>query len=215
MKPTPAIAIHLLHRAGSGALATHASQMPGYPFATALPFVPDEFHRPVFLLSALAEHTRNLVADPRASFLITDPTGQDVLDAARMTIVGDAIGLDPRPELIARFVRYQPQAEQYLALGDFSFHALVPRRVRYIGGFAQMGWIEESDWTAAKTLSLAEEAGIIATLSEALPSGIRLLGIDRYGVDISRNGARERLNFPDAADVADLGASIRLLLGSA
>lgn len=216
MKPTPAIALHLLHRAVSGALATQASHMPGYPFATALPFVPDERHRPVFLLSALAEHTRNLVADPRASFLLTDPDGLDVLDAARMTIVGDAIRLDPTPELVARFVRYQPQAEQYLALGDFSFHALVPKRVRYIGGFAQMGWIEESDWADLTTLSLTEEARIIAELADALSPDVRLLGIDRYGVDIARNGTRERINFPDAAArTADLGAAIRLLLGSA
>ncbi|HJV84945.1 MAG TPA: pyridoxamine 5'-phosphate oxidase family protein [Noviherbaspirillum sp.] len=195
MKPTPATALQLLHRASSGALATHATQMPGYPFATALPFVPDELHRPVFLVSTLAEHTKNLVANPHASFLLTDPQAPDVLDAPRMTIIGDATRLEPSPGLVARFVRYQPQAEQYLALGDFSFYALSPKRVRYIAGFAKMGWIEESEWFDVKPLALAEEARLVTKLDGRLPTNIRVLGIDRYGIDLIREGVRERKTF--------------------
>ncbi len=198
MKPTPATALQLLHSASFGALATHAAQMPGYPFATALPFAPDELHRPVFLVSTLAEHTKNLAADPHASLLVTDPHAQDVLDAPRMTIIGDATQLEASPELIARFVRYQPQAEQYLALGDFSFYALSPKRVRYIAGFAQMGWIEENEWFDVKPLPLADEARIIAALDGRLPANLRALGVDRYGVDLIRDGKRERKVFASA-----------------
>ena len=61
--------IPLLHESAFGVLATHSTQLPGYPFASILPFVLDESHRPIFLISALAEHTKNLLADARASFL--------------------------------------------------------------------------------------------------------------------------------------------------
>lgn len=212
MKPTPATALQLLHRASFGALATHATQMPGYPFATALPFVPDELHRPVFLVSTLAEHTKNLVANPHASFLVTDPNAPDVLDAPRMTIIGDATQLKVSPGLVARFVRYQPQAEQYLALGDFSFHALSPKRVRYIAGFAQMGWIEESEWVDVQVLPLADEARIVAKLDGRLPADVRVLGVDRYGIDLVRDGKRERKSF-SAAPLSDeaLAGELRLL----
>jgi putative heme iron utilization protein len=60
-------AIHLLHEAAYGTLATHSAILPGYPYATVVPYVPDETQRPVVCLSALAEHTKNLLADSRVS----------------------------------------------------------------------------------------------------------------------------------------------------
>ena len=195
MKPTLDTALHLLHSAASGALATHSAQLPDYPFATALPFVPDEAHCPVFLLSGLAEHTRNLLANPHASLLVTSPEAQNVLSAPRMTIVGDIVRINAAPELAARYVCYRPEARQYLELGDFVFFRLQPKRVRYIGGFAQMGWIEEVEWRDAEVLPPAEEAPLLKRLEAALPAGARLLGIDCYGIDIEREGRRQRRQF--------------------
>lgn len=198
MKPTIDTALHLLHGATSGALATHSTQLPDYPFATALPFVADERHRPVFLLSVLAEHTKNLLANPRASLLVTSADAQNVLTAPRMTITGDAVRIDAAPELVERYVRYQPDARQYLELGDFVFFRLQPRRARYIGGFAQMGWIEEAEWPQAAVLSPPEEAALLARFGHRLPAGAKLLGIDCYGIDFEREGRRQRQPFPAA-----------------
>lgn len=190
--------IHLLHGASFGALATHSMHMPGYPFASALPFVPDECHRPVFLLSGLAEHTKNLAANPCASLLVTGTAEQNVLTGARMTIVGDAVRFNATDELRTRFLRYQLDAAQYLALGDFAFFRLLPKRARYIGGFAQMGWIEEAEWLGAALLPPAGEAGLLARFERALPSSAKLLGIDCHGFDIERDGMRQRQKFPAA-----------------
>ncbi len=192
MKPTLDTALHLLHSAASGALATHSAHMPGYPFATALPFVPDETHCPVFLLSTLAEHTKNLLANPHASLLVAGADARNVLSAPRMTVVGDVARIATTPELAARYVRYQPDAQQYLELGDFAFFRLQPKRVRYIGGFAQMGWVEEAEWRDAAVLPPAEEAALLKRFETALPAGAKLLGIDCYGVDIERDGMRQR-----------------------
>lgn len=214
MKPEFDSVLHLLHGAVSGTLATHSLQLPGYPFASALPFAPDESHRPVFLVSGLAEHTKNLMADRRASFLITG-SGEPVLAGSRMTLLGDAVHIEPTAELQARYLRYQPDADQYLSLGDFAFFAFQPKRVRYIGGFAQMGWIEEADWHEATVLTLADEAALIQDLLGELPPGVRLLGLDCYGIDLERQGKRERQRFPNMLDsVEQIRLSARRLLGA-
>lgn len=214
MKPTVDTAIHLLHGAASGTLATHSLQMPGYPFATALPFVPDEQHRPVFLISRLAEHTKNLAADGRASFLVSGPDHANVLAGARMTLAGDAARIEPTAELIARYLRYQPDAENYLGLGDFVFYKLTPKRVRYIAGFGHMGWLEESEWTGASALSLAAEANLLLQLAGSQRPGVRLLGVDCYGCDIEQHGKRQRLRFGGTSIPENMYESVRRLLAT-
>ena len=62
------------------------STLPGYPFLSVLPFVPDEQHCPIFLISGLAEHTRNLAADTRASLLLLEPGQNDVQSGSRLTV---------------------------------------------------------------------------------------------------------------------------------
>jgi hypothetical protein len=195
--------IPLLHKWGHGVLATQSLQLPGYPFASILPFVPDERHRLVFLISGLAQHTQNLLADPRASFLVSNADGKNVLAGARMTILGDVTPFDAGPDLLARYLRYQPEARQYLELGDFAFFRLTPQRARYVAGFGEMGWVEAGEWEDGAFLELADEAKLYRDLIAVLPMGIRLLGLDCYGVDIERQGVRERQQFPSAIVAAD------------
>lgn len=190
--------ITLLHSCSSGALATHSQQLEGYPYVTILPFAPDESHCPIFLISSLAEHTRNLMADSRVSLLLSEPVGQQVLKGARVTIVGDAERFIPSDDLIKRYLRYQPDAKQYLELGDFVFFRLSPKRARYIAGFALMGWIEAEEWKAVEGLSLDQDEHLCRTMLADLPKGIRLLGVDCFGFDAERDGKRERFQFANA-----------------
>jgi heme iron utilization protein len=189
--------IHLLHGASSGSLATQSVHMPGYPFATLLPFVPDERHCPVLLISRLAEHTKNLVADCRASFLVHAANGQNVLTSERASLLGDVAHIEPSKAWVARYLRYQPEAKQYLALGDFAFFRLVPKGARYVAGFGQMGWVEEADWGNFAVLPLEDEKDLLQDLVDRQSPGVRLLGLDCYGFDIERAGKRERHRFPN------------------
>lgn len=215
MKPDLDTALHLLHSLSSGMLATHSTQIPGYPFASALPFMPDERHCPVFLLSSLAEHTKNLLADQRAAFLVTETEEKHLLENPRMTVVGDVTRIETSNELRARYLRYQPEAEEYLALGDFAFYRLMPKKVRYIGGFAQMGWLEDSTWNAAVVLPLADEAALIQDLLADLPPGVRLLGLDYHGMDFERKGNRERQRFPGKLQSKEqVAATVRRLMAA-
>lgn len=196
MKIPIELAIDLLHLATDGTLATHSETVPGYPFATAVPHVPDEAHRPVFCISRLAEHTRNILADTRVSYALTQPGAADVQTAPRMTMVGDVEPLEPSSAFIERFLRYFPAAEPLLAL-DFSFFRLTPRRVRYIGGVGKMGWLEAADWHTLATLTPGEEQLVLRELVASQGRRPRLLGVDRYGMDIEIGEQRQRHRFPN------------------
>jgi hypothetical protein len=189
-----------------------ALDAPGYPFATALPFMPDAGHRPVFLASRLAEHAKNLGADARASLLITNDV-QPVAQAARLTLTGDAQRIAAEPALVQRYLRYQPDAETYLGLGDFDFYLFTPKRARHIAGFGQMGWVDGAEWLAAPELPLGQEVGLLQELAGLQPPGVRLLGLDCFGMDLERRGRRERQRFARVlATPEEIGESVRRLL---
>ena len=96
--------LSLLHRCQSAALATHSLALPGYPFVTVLPFAIGPDHSPWLLMSGLAEHCRNVQADPRVSLLLQPPAGQ-VWEQARMTLSGDLHAETPDEALLARLLR--------------------------------------------------------------------------------------------------------------
>jgi len=187
----------LLHLARHGVLATHSLQAPGFPYATPIPYVLDESHRPVLCISGLAEHTKNLQADSRASFCVIAPDATDVQASARLTMVCEAEWLDPSDHMRARFLRYEPGAETHLQL-DFIFVRLVPKRLRFIAGVGSMGWLEASEWDSMPTLPLEAEDDLLRSMTPQVGSGIRLLGIDRFGIDFEARSRRIRQRLPGA-----------------
>nr|WP_255522885.1 pyridoxamine 5'-phosphate oxidase family protein [Aquitalea sp. ASV11] len=188
--------MQLMHAQHHATLATHSAQLAGYPYATVLPYVLDEQHRPLLLISALAEHTRNLLADGRCSLAVLQKGAEDVQAEARLTLLADAQRIEADDLLLQRFLRYQPQAEDLLQL-DFMFFRLLPQRLRYIGGVGRMGWLEAEELNP-DVLPLAQEAALLQ--QARVPESITLLGLDAYGVDYRRqSGAgHERHNWPEA-----------------
>jgi putative heme iron utilization protein len=207
------ILIDLLHGAGDAALASQSLAMPGFPFASAVPFAPDELHRPILLISRLAEHTQNLAADARASLLLSRPLGEG--EMARVTLIGTVVPIEAGPDLVARYLRYHPEAERFLQLGDFTFHRLEPARIRVIGGFAQAGWLEGERLLAAASLAHADAARLWQELAPLLPAGAEWLGIDAYGADLRLAGEQRRLRFPGAPlDAAAIGRDMPAILAA-
>lgn len=203
------ILVDLLHSQDTAALATQSSTLPGHPFASTVAFAPDEHHRPLLLISHLAEHTRNLAADPRASLLVSKL--MDGGEIARASLVGSVVRIEPDPLLVTRYLRYQPAAERFLQLGDFAFHRFEPERVLVVGGFAQAGWLEGKALAAAPSLGCEAETALMES-ARALPPNTELLGIDLFGMDLRENGNRRRVGFeaaplaPDALAAMDLPA---------
>ncbi len=214
MKIDAALPIHLLHRRQVATLATHARDPAGFPYPTIVPYATDARHRPVVLISALAEHTRNLAADPRAGLLVAEEVeqaadgneGGAVLEAQRMTLVGHAVKIDDDPHLAARYLRYHADASRYLALGDFSFWALECVQLRFIGGFGRMGWLDASALDPLPPLSFDEEQAVWESYSVGQHGDHRgpdLLGVDRHGADWRIEGRLHRSVFAETAVDAD------------
>lgn len=194
----------------SGVLSTLSRRIEGFPFGSVAPFVPDHAGCPVILISTLAEHTKNLDADPRCS-LIVQPYSLDMRVVGRATVIGRATRLADKDALGRRYLRYHPQAEAYFAMHDFSFYRIEPVRVRWIGGFGRIHWVEAADYLLAETPLADQEADILAHMntdhSHNLTAYCRhvhgvetptaeMIGIDPDGFDLRAEGRVLRFDFP-------------------
>lgn len=127
-----------------GVLATLSTRVGGGPFTSLAPFAVSARGEPLLLLSALAQHTRNLEVDPRASLLVHDPAAaaEDPRTAPRVSIGGRARRVPPaeQPDAEARYLARHPEARGLLAL-DFALFELVVDEAQLVGGFGAAGWI--------------------------------------------------------------------------
>lgn len=193
----------------SGVLSTLSASLPGYPFGSIAPFVLDADCRPVILISALAEHTKNLAGDPRASLIVHGD--DDVQAGPRLTLVGDAARAADDPAVQNRYLRYFPAAQDLLSLGDFSFWAIEPKRLLFIRGFGRIHWIEaaafrppenrlaaaEEEIVAHMNADHAEACRLYATRLLGAPDGAwRCVGCDPEGLDLQCERTGLRLPFP-------------------
>jgi hypothetical protein len=168
----------------------------------------------LFLLSGLAEHTRNLLADSRASFLVADGEGSP-LQQARLTLVGTVKPISLSEAAVARYLRYSPESSDYLVLGDFRFFRMEPEKVRYIGGFARMGWADAA--MPAAVIDVAAEQELVLALERLAPVGVSLLGLDFEGLDASICGNFRRFDLhpvnPTLEALSEAGEALLRLMG--
>lgn len=138
----------LLESRKSGVLATLSARMGGAPFASVTNYALDPAGRPLLLLSDLAEHTRNLAADARASLLAFEPVEDDPLPVGRATVVGEVLPVAPAETAAARaiFLARHPAAAEYVDFGDFTLYRMNVREVYYIAGFGEMGWVPAAEY---------------------------------------------------------------------
>jgi heme oxygenase (biliverdin-IX-beta and delta-forming) len=134
--PESDIAPVLLQIARHGALAT---LLDGHPYASLVACAAGPGGAPILLLSELAEHTRNLRADPRASLMVAAEGAADPLAEARATFVGRCAATDDAADHEA-YLAAHPEARRYLEMKDFHFWRLAVEAVRTVGGFGVMSW---------------------------------------------------------------------------
>jgi putative heme iron utilization protein len=168
---------------------------------------------PVLCLSQLAEHGRNLEADPRASLMVTQPDPPfDPLAAARVTLAGVAERPVDAAELAAARAAHLasvPAAAVYLDFSDFSLWVLRVRRVRWVGGYGRMDSASAAAYADATPDPVARGAAsaiahlnddhadallVIAQQLGGYPdaSTARCSGLDRRGIDLELDTARGR-----------------------
>lgn len=176
-------AAHALYAAShQGILSTLSAEIAGYPFGSVVSFALDRIGLPIVLISTIAEHTRNLKADARCSLIVTEP-GDDSQALGRLTLVGDAEPVRDAPDdIAARYYARFPQAADYHRTHDFAFWRLRPRRLRYIGGFGRIHWLEAEAVCRPNPFNAAQEDRMIAHMNadhaDAMRDYCRLYGID-------------------------------------
>jgi len=134
-----------------GMLATLSVEQPGFPFGSVVTYVLDDSGRPLMWLSDLAEHSRNLAADPRASLLVTEQAGSDPLAYGRVTLLGPIATLDGADRDAAVEVYRSAHPGSFgQDFHDFRMYRLDVTAVRFVGGFARMSWVAAGNYTAAE-----------------------------------------------------------------
>ena len=129
-----------------GMLSTHSQSMPGFPFGSAVPYCLDDQGWPLLLISRIAQHTKNLIADGRCSLLVGERGADDVQASGRLTVMAEARMLTDGEAIesaAARYYRYFPEARDYHSAHDFDFWMLQPVRWRFIGGFGAIHWLDD------------------------------------------------------------------------
>lgn len=181
---------------------------------------------PVLCVSHLAEHGRNLAADPRASLAVVAPGAEsDPLASPRVTLAGlveQPVG-EELDAARAAHVAAVEAAKYYIDYSDFAVWVLRVQRVRWVGGYGRMDSASAEDYAVAVADPVTPVAGgaiehLNADHAAGLADAARAFGghpdtesavctgIDRYGMDLKvstpRGAAYTRVGFGRALNSA-------------
>jgi putative heme iron utilization protein len=217
MKATPdfdpkVAAKKLMREARSGALAT---LMPGSgdPYCSLVNVATAASGAPLLLISKLAVHTRNILADARVSLMLDERKAGDPLEGARVMLQGTAAATES-DEARRRYLARQPEAEMFAGFKDFSFYEIALKRAHLVAGFGRIVDLAPADVltdVAGAEALIEAEPGVIAHMNEdhadtcrlyatkllGAPDGEwRCVGCDPEGLDLQFERTGLRLPFP-------------------
>ena len=217
MKPVldldPAAAARkLMREARSGALATLMASS-GDPYCSLVNVASAADGSPLLLISRLAVHTKNILADPRVSLMLDERKEGDPLEGARVMLMGTAAVTDD-PSVRQRYLARQPEAEMFAGFGDFAFYRIELKGAHFVGGFGRIVDLKHEDLVLdlAGAESLVEaEPEILAHMNADHADTCRLYatkllgardgewrcaGCDPDGLELQNGRAALRLLFP-------------------
>jgi hypothetical protein len=179
-----------------------------------MPYALDDRANPIFLISTMAMHTQNLLADPHSSLLVTQPdAGGDPLGASRVTLLGNVLPVPEADVAEARklYLARHADSKYWVDFKDFSFYRMSVVDVYYVGGFGVMGWVPASEYYDAQPDPLADSAiGIIQHMNADHADALILLAKAFAGIEaqeatltsVDRLGFNVRLKTQDGASGA-------------
>ena len=202
----------LLREGRSGALATLMAGS-GDPYCSLVNVATASDGAPILLLSKLAIHTKNILANARVSLMLDERKEGDPLQGARIMLMGR---LAATADAVARaaYLRRQPEAEMFAGFADFAFYRMEAARAHLVAGFGRIVDLTAQDVltdTAGAEPLLEAEAGAIAHMNADHADACRLyatkllggpdgewtcVGIDPEGIELQRGRAALRLFFP-------------------
>jgi heme iron utilization protein len=205
----------LLRRSRQGALAT-LMVASGDPYCSLVNVASHPDGSPVLLISRLAIHTRNLLADARVSLMLDERVEGDPLEGTRIMLSGHAEEItDDREMVRQRYLNAHPTADVFVDFKDFSFFKIRLSGTHLVAGFGRIIDLEPAQFLTeisdARALLEAEQSavehmntdhqealGLYATrLLGAGPADWRCSGIDPDGIDLQAGSKTLRLDFPE------------------
>lgn len=105
--------------------------------------------------SRLAQHTQDMLKDPRVSLMIaeTDTGSQDPQTLARISIRGEAVTVPPTDADYAEartvYLEKFPEAAFNFTLGDFAIYKIEPHTARFVAGFGKIFNLTVEDFKQA------------------------------------------------------------------
>ena len=222
MEPTPdfepkafdpmAVAKKLLREGRSGALATLMVGT-GDPYCSLVNVATAADGAPLLLISRLAVHTKNILADSRVSLMLDERKAGDPLQGARVMLMGRAAVSDDK-DVRRRYLDRQPEAEMFAGFGDFAFYRVGLSGAHLVAGFGRIVDLKPEDiltpvedateLTAAEPDILAhmnadhaDTCRLYATRLLGAPDGAwRCVGCDPEGLELQLERMALRLPFP-------------------
>lgn len=202
----------LLREARSGALATLMSGS-GDPYCSLVNVATAADGAPLLLLSKLAVHTKNILADARASLMLDERKAGDPLEGARVMLMG-RLSVTEDAAARAAYLRRQPEAEMFAGFADFAFYRMAIGHAHLVAGFGRIVDLPAHEVltdTADAAALLAAEADAIAHMNADHADACRLyatkllggpdgdwrcVGIDPEGIELQQGRTALRLAFP-------------------
>lgn len=200
-------------RQADRAVLSTATADHGWPYGSLVMAACDMDASPLLLISELAEHTKNLATDDRASLLFDGTAGLDnPLTGARVTVLGRLARCDD-DALKARYLARHPAASEFAGFGDFALYRMAVERAHIVAGFGVIHWIEAADFLYDMTDAeeLAERASdIVSHMNQDHGEAVALYatsllarnegpwtmtGIDPEGCDLRCGGEVARVTF--------------------
>jgi putative heme iron utilization protein len=202
----------LLREGRSGALATLMVGT-GDPYCSLVNVATDLTGAPLMLLSTLAIHTKNLLADNRVSLMLDERKDGDPLEGARVMLMGSCSKTSDS-SVPRMYLRRHPEAEMFAGFGDFAFYRMEIVRAHLVAGFGRIVDLKPADVLTdvadAQPLLEAADAAIAhmnadhaeacrlyATKLLGAPDGDwRCVGMDPEGLELQNGRAALYLPFP-------------------
>jgi heme iron utilization protein len=210
------LARSLLRRSRQGALATLMAGH-GDPYCSLVNVASHADASPILLISRLALHTKNVLADSRVSLMLDERAAGDPLEGARIMLAGRAEeATDELAEVLRRrYLNAHPSAEAFVDFRDFSFFRIVPSGAHLVAGFGRIIDLQPAQFLteiddAAELLEA--EPGAVAHMNEDHREAMNLYatkllgaesaewtctGCDPDGMDMQADSTTLRLDFPE------------------
>lgn len=210
------LARSLLRRSRQGALATLMAGS-GDPYCSLVNVASHADASPVLLISRLALHTRNILADNRVSLMLDERAAGDPLEGARIMLSGraeEASG-ETADILRGRYLNAHPSAEAFVEFKDFSFFRIVPSGLHLVAGFGRIIDLKPAQFMTeiGDAAGLIEaEQGAVEHMNEDHRDAMSLYatkllgaeaadwcctGCDPDGMDMQAGSVTLRLDFPE------------------